>query len=76
MLSIYLNSLHNLVVHHNPLSAMVRETWMGVRALWNLRRNLGRVQQKLLVLEQRVQTVEAYVNNSQLQPKRRFDVTR
>ena len=76
MNTIYLNSLHNLIFQRNPFYLIGVEFYKNCRSLINIRRNRGRAQKRLVVLNNRLEMVRSYVDGPQPQRPTTFDVTR
>jgi hypothetical protein len=76
MNTIYLNSLYNLIFQRNPFCLIGIEFYKNCRSLVNIRRNRGRAEKRLIVLNNRLQKVKAYVDAPAPQRQTTFDVSR
>jgi hypothetical protein len=76
MISIYINSLYNLLVRNNAILLYWQSFCHAISMTMNYRKNMQHAQVKLHRLEHQVQTVETYINHPRAYNESRFNVTR
>lgn len=64
MLTVYLNSLHNMLIRKNPFKLYFQKQLKNVQAFFNLRKNMSCAHRKMMVMEQRQQQVNELIEGN------------
>lgn len=76
MISMYLNSLYSFIRYNNPVVVTWIQFYKTLKAFCNLQRNMKRSHYRLAMLNERLATMENYINQPQKNTTSRLDMHR